>query len=84
MSNLSQELIELQQEVDEAQKKADRAQGAYEQVMKQIKDEFACDSLEKAENALKKLKAKEIKAKEEFEEELDAFRTKWEDILDTI
>jgi hypothetical protein len=78
-NNLSQELLELKQEIEEAQQQANKAQGAYEQIMKQIKKDFACNNLEQVDKLLKELESKERRLKQEYETELNKFKKKWKD-----
>ena len=68
----------LKRKADEAQQTADKAEGALEQVMKQLKKEFDCDSIEKAEKKLEQLKKQESKAKKEFETSVQEFEEEWE------
>jgi hypothetical protein len=72
MSN-TDEYLKLKKKADAAQKKADKAQGAYDQILKQLKDEFGCSSLEEAQLLLKKMKKKEKKIVKEFDEAMEAY-----------
>lgn len=82
MNDLSQELLELQQEIEEAQQEINKAQGAYEQILKQIKKDFACKNLEQVDNLLEKLRSQERRLKQEYETELNKFKKKWKDKID--
>ena len=64
-------------EVDELRAQADRAAGALEQQMARLKEDFACESLEAAEQLLEKLEAEAVEAKQKYEEALEAFQEKW-------
>jgi len=54
-----------------------RAEGALEEALKQLKDEFNCDSLKEAKVLLKKLRVEADKAEDEFEEALESFEKEW-------
>jgi hypothetical protein len=82
MNDTAQELTNLQQEVETAQQNANKAKGAYEQVLKQIKDQFKCKTLEQAEQELKRLRGEEVKAKRKYEKEMAKFKEKWKDQLE--
>lgn len=73
------EYIRLKREVEGAEKAASRAEGALEEVMKRIKDEFGCTSLDSAKKKLAQLSSKESKCKEDFEAAVEEYREKWED-----
>jgi len=69
--------MELKKKVEQAQQKADKAEGALEQVMKRLKEEFGCATLELAKRKLKLLQKQEQKAKTDFEEAVETFEEKW-------
>ncbi len=50
--------------------------------MERLQTECDCDSLEQAEKKLKQLQASAEKAKKKFENRLEEFQEKWEDVLD--
>ncbi len=79
-----QKYMELKRKVEKAQQKADKAEGALEQVMKQLKEEFDCPTLESAKKKLKLLKAQEEKAKDAFEEAVEEFEEKWDETNDFL
>jgi len=69
--------MELKKKVELAQQKADRAEGALQQVMNRLEEDFECSSVEDAEKKLKILEKQKQKAKEEFENAVEAFEEKW-------
>lgn len=73
--------MELKKKVEQAQQRADKAEGALDQIMKRLKNEFDCNSLEEAESKLKTLQRKEVELKEKFEEAKEEFKEKWDDRL---
>lgn len=72
----------LKQEAEELQRQADRAHGALDGVMKQLKEEFDCDTLEEAEERQKELQKEAKKAEKTFNEALEDFEDKWGSVLD--
>ncbi len=81
MSTLSQ-LETLKRKAEQMRQERDRAQGRLEEAKERLSMEFEVDSVEDAEKLLKKLKAKEAKAKEQFETAMEEFNEKWGDKLD--
>jgi len=81
MTNLDR-YQKLKGKADELQREADRAEGALEQLMDKLKDEFDCETLEEAEKLSKKLEKEAKKAEEDFETAIDMFEEKWGDVLD--
>lgn len=70
-------LGKLRKKVDALQRDSDRAQGVLDQTLKQLREEFGCDSIEEGEKLLKKLEKKEASARAAFEEALAEFEEKW-------
>lgn len=71
----------IKEDIENAQEKANKAEGALEQVMLSLKKDFKCNTLEEAQAKLKQM-GKELEAsKEEFDEALEDFETKWSDKL---
>ena len=70
--------MNLKKRVEQAQQEANRAEGALEQVMKQLKEEFGCITLEDAKKKLKSLEKQEQKARTDFEEAMEEFEEKWD------
>lgn len=81
MASIS-DLTALKSKADAAQREADRASGALEQTLARLKSEFECDSLADAEALLKKLKSKEAKAQQEWEDAYNEFVSKWNKSLE--
>lgn len=81
MSDLTEELLELKSNLEDAQEKINKAKGAYEQILKQIKDEFGYKTLKEALELLEELNSKNEKLKKAAEEELKKFKEKWEDVI---
>jgi len=63
-----EELAAIRDKIERAKEDHARAKGAYEQVMKEIKDEFGCDDLKSAKKKVDEME-KEI---EELDSELDS------------
>lgn len=68
---------QLKRDVKEATNEAARAQGALDETVKQLKDEFGCSSLKSAKALLGTLKTKADDAGEAFETALNEYETKW-------
>ena len=60
----------IKKRTEQAQKKAAEAEGALTQIMKRLKDEFDCDSIEAAEKLLKRKQRATKKLSDELETEL--------------
>ena len=73
--------LNLKKNVEEAERKANQAEGALGQVMKQLKNEFDCTTLQAAEKKDKKLQNQVSVAEEEFENAVEEFEEKWSDQL---
>lgn len=69
----------LKAKVEEATAAAARAEGALEQQMKKLKEDFGCESVGDAEELLVALKEKEERLEDEYEGELATFEKKWGD-----
>lgn len=67
----------LKAEVEETKAEADRAQGALDQLLVRLKDEFECNNLKEAKAKLAELEAKKKKAEATFEKTLAAYEEKW-------
>jgi len=76
-----EEYNQLKKKVDAAQQKADKAAGALEQIMKTLKSEFNCKTLEEAKKKLSQLKNKSTKIETELSEAIEAFEEKWNESL---
>lgn len=71
--------LQRKKKVEEAQQKVDRAEGALEQLMRRLKDEFKCSSLAKAKVRRKALKQQVKSAEEEYKKASKKFERKWSD-----
>ena len=67
----------LKREVEEAKSEASRAQGALDQLLTRLKEEFECDTLEAAKKALAELGRKKEEAQEKFEKAMKSYQEKW-------
>lgn len=71
--------LNLKKRVESAQQKADQAEGALNEVSKQLKREFNCDSLGEAEKKLKQLEKQEATSKKVFDDAIEEFEENWPD-----
>ena len=78
MGNLDK-LTKLKKKAEAAQREADKAQGALEQILSQLKEEFKCDSLEDAEYLLATLHDQERLTLEAFDEAMTEFEKRYGD-----
>lgn len=67
----------LKQQVEEAKGEADRAQGALDQLLARLKEEFDCSNLKEAKAKLAELESKKKKAESVFEKVLADYEEKW-------
>ncbi len=70
-------------EIEEVRRAQDRAQGAKAQVLKRLKDEHDCPSLDEAETKYQLLVKQQAVSEAEFVAELEAFETEWKEKLVT-
>ena len=77
-----EEYQKLKKRVETVRREHDKAQGALEQTMKRLKEEFDCDSLKEARQLHKRLKREAAEAAEKFDGALAEFQEKWEGVLD--
>jgi len=68
---------EFKEKVEEAQASAQRAQGALDQLMKRLKQEFDCDTEEQAISLLEQLRYGCNKAEKKFVKALQEYERKW-------
>ena len=71
------EFRKLKQENDEAKTSADRAQGAFDEAMKNLSEEFGVDNLTEAKAKLKRDEKISEEAESEFQEALADYKEKW-------
>ena len=67
----------LKREVETAKSEADRAQGALDQLLTRLKDEFDCDDLKEAKTKLAELEGKMVKAEASFTTAMTTYQEKW-------
>lgn len=67
----------LKESADDAKRETAQAEGALRQLMRQLKDEFDCDSLEEAEEKAAKAERDAAKAEKKYETALTEFEKKW-------
>lgn len=66
----------------EAEEKKIQNEGALEEVLRQIKSEFGCDSLEQAETLLETLQEENLNSIQELNRLEAKFEKKWKGVLD--
>lgn len=71
----------LKSKIDELKTKAAKASGVLSTLMKQLKKEFGCNSLESAEALLARLEKKEQADLHQLEDDLDQFEQEYKDVL---
>jgi predicted transcriptional regulator len=76
------DFLSLQRRVQQLQRDRDKAAGAVDQLMKQLRKEFGCKSIEQAEALLEKYKDEELAALKEYNTAKAAFERKWADKLE--
>ena len=74
--------LSLKKRVETAQQEADQAEGAEKEVMKQIKDEFGCNTLNDAKRMLKQKRKQESDSKSKFDDAFEKFEEDWPDESD--
>lgn len=79
-----EEYSALKRKAEKLRSQADRAQGALEHHMKRLRDEFDCNSIEEAEEALEELKKEEEKIAEKYGKALEKFKKEWGDKLKNV
>jgi multidrug resistance efflux pump len=72
----------MKQRAADLRREADRAEGALEQVMKKLKDDFGCKTLKEAEQLQEKLTVEVEEADEKFGALLKDFEDKWGHLLE--
>lgn len=78
MANLDK-YLKLKEKVESARQEADQAEGAHKEVMKQIKDEFGCSTLNDAKRTLKQKRKQEADSKAKFDTAFEQFEEDWPD-----
>lgn len=72
-----QKYRELKDESEEAQRAADKAEGARDEMLTRLKEEFDCKSLEEGQKLLKKLSKEEAEKLAELTIEMETYEKKW-------
>lgn len=75
-------LAQLREQVDSMQRESDRAEGALQQILTQLKEEYGCKNLDEAEGLLASLREKLTETEEEYEGALEKFQKKWGSALE--
>jgi hypothetical protein len=68
---------ELKQAHESARTEAERAEGALIQLMSQLKSEFDCDTLEEAQEKLRKLQKQQAREQTELAVAIAEYEKKW-------
>lgn len=71
----------LKQKAEKSKSDVARAEGALEQQMKKLKDDFNCETITESEVLLRELEKAEKQAEQKYEKELTIFNEKWGDQL---
>ena len=75
-----EEYKRLKAKADALKADADKAEGALENQLKQLRDEFDCDDLDEAKELLASLKKRERIAETKYDKALAKFRGKWDEL----
>ena len=67
----------LKKRVESLKAEADRAEGAKEQLMQKLQDEFDCSTVKEADELLSSLEVKKKKVESKYVKALTAFEDKW-------
>ena len=74
--------LKLKKKVELAQQQADQAKGALQEIMKQLKKEFDCDTLQEAKKKLRQLERQKKSSKKEFDEAVEKFEEDWKEEIE--
>lgn len=72
-----QKFLELKRAHETAKTEADRAEGALRQLMCQLKADFDCNTLEEAQEKLRKLQKQQERERKELETTVVEYEKKW-------
>lgn len=72
---------QIKRDLEAKQREQDEARGALTQITRQIKEEFGCENLEVADKKLKELEKEERELERRYEDELEAFEKKWQNVV---
>lgn len=71
----------LRDQVSKLQSQVDRAEGALQQTMETLKEEFGCETIEEAEKLAEQMRKETEALESKFEKAKEAFDAKWEEVL---
>jgi len=72
---------ELKRKIEKIRKERDKAEGALDQVMVDLKEEFGCKTIKEAEARMAELKQDAEDSQEKYEAALEDFEKKWDGVL---
>lgn len=72
-----EQITELKEQIHSLQQQAAKAQGAIEQILKQLKEEFNVSSIEEAKETLRKLEQEKVELEQKLEDSYKKFIEKW-------
>lgn len=78
MKDVEEDLIRKRKTLDRIKTEKTKKEGQYDQLMKQLKEEFEIDSLEAANKEIKSLSAKEENQEEELKEAVEKLEADYE------
>ena len=73
----------LKKKAEDAKTERDKAQGQLDAAMATLRDEFGCDTIEEAQEKMKKLEAEATKTEAAYETAKSKFETDWNERLRT-
>lgn len=76
------DLPEVRRKVERIRMATERARGAIDEMLRQLRDDFGCESVEQAEAKLLEFEDDERAAAEAYSAKLAAFKVKWKDVLE--
>lgn len=76
--DLVKKYTELKRKADDATQNAARAEGALNQIIKQLKSDFGCNSFKEAKEKLASLEKEKNDSYAAFEKALTEFEEKWQ------
>jgi len=72
----------LKSNVERLRRESDRAEGALEQLMARLKEEYGCKTLSDAKELAGKLENEAAEATRKFNKELEEFEEEWSEVLE--
>jgi hypothetical protein len=82
VSNELERYSELKNKADALQKQISRAEGALEQSLTRIQQEYGCKSLVQAKRKLERLEQEHVGAVDAFNIAAEEFEEKWKEVLE--